>query len=129
MLSTKKVVGRSKLTTKKAMIEVLSKLPAALVVEDVLHEETHECCVCYEKSVPTSCVLKCKHALCKECTGNMRGTKCPMCREELQGTYVTPTIIAGINNRRSNDIDERFRQWQQQQQQIQAMGLGVVVIL
>lgn len=63
-----------------------------------------ECSICYER-VSTS--LNCTHTVCGECLSKLTDDRCPECRKELQGELVTPTILAGIYERKLHRKEEQ----------------------
>lgn len=50
-------------------------------------DEGEECCICYTETVPKRKFLKCNHAICETCTKQLTSSKCPICREEMEGGY------------------------------------------
>lgn len=51
------------------------------------------------EDVTRSKFLRCGHAACQECTGNIQKNQCPVCRVPLEGGYVTDDVLATIVNR------------------------------
>lgn len=49
--------------------------------------ERYECCICYEK-IPSTCKTYCNHYICRECVGQLKEYKCPMCRRCYCGMCV-----------------------------------------
>lgn len=66
--------------------------------------KTEDCCVCYEP-VPESDFLGCSHAVCKPCIGQLRDTRCPMCRSEIKN--VSDKEKKKMARRKSQDSRER----------------------
>ena len=48
-----------------------------------------ECCLCYEMNVEPGKTPTCGHAICADCTQQLRKAECPTCRRELVGGYLT----------------------------------------
>jgi hypothetical protein len=82
-------------------------------------EHTEDCCVCYEP-VPRKDFLECKHAVCQGCIGQLRDTRCPMCRTEIKSRYVDGKEKRKMIRRRQEDdrnrTNELFQSFIQAQQ-------------
>lgn len=68
--------------------------------------KTKECCVCYEP-VPENEFLECDHAVCKDCMGQLRDTRCPMCRAEIKSKNVSEKEKKRMIRRRQEDHRNR----------------------
>ena len=68
--------------------------------------KTEECCVCYEP-VPENEFLECDHAVCKDCMGQLRDTRCPMCRAEIKSKNISEKEKKKMIRRRQEDHRNR----------------------
>jgi len=75
--------------------------------------KTEECCVCYEP-VPEDEFLECDHAVCKSCIGQLRDTRCPMCRAEIKSKNISESQKKKMVRRRIEDQTNRNNQLVQQ---------------
>jgi hypothetical protein len=75
--------------------------------------KTEECCVCYDP-VPEDEFLECDHAVCKSCIGQLRDTRCPMCRAEIKSKNISESQKKKMVRRRIEDQTNRNNQLVQQ---------------
>jgi hypothetical protein len=61
-----------------------------------------ECCVCMEE-MPGSDKLDCGHPLCRECVGNLRSDKCPLCRRDIKAKHITSKQKADMRRKLQED--------------------------
>jgi len=80
-----------------------------------------ECCVCMEE-MPGSDKLDCGHPLCRDCVGNLRNDKCPLCRREIKAKHITAKQKADMRHKfiedrisRNSAATHAFIQQDQQQ--------------
>ena len=66
-----------------------------------IHTET--CCICYDKDIPSTELLTCKHPVCGECTEQLQKPECPLCKRFLEGPLVTDEILANLINRQEQE--------------------------
>ena len=83
--------------------------------------KTEECCVCYDP-VPEEEFLECDHPVCKNCIGQLRDTRCPMCRAEIKSKNISDKEKKKMIRRRQEDHrnrnNELFQNYIQSQNQI-----------
>ncbi len=100
---------------RKVSIDDISNIPLSLASEKNIIKE--ECCVCYDKAVSPNRLTTCRHAICKDCTYQLRKKECPTCRVELSGGYygeqVDDTIkqFAALDKRIEELTDKTFRHY------------------
>lgn len=80
--------------------------------------QVEDCCVCSDCQVKDLDFLECKHAVCKECVGNLRDPRCPMCRAVLKARFITDKDIrkmkAKVRQDRMERAEESFRNYLRQ---------------
>lgn len=69
-------------------------------------DKTEDCCVCYDP-VPESEFLECEHPVCKSCIGQLRDTRCPMCRAEIKSKNISEKEKKKMIRRRQEDHRNR----------------------
>ena len=83
--------------------------------------KTEDCCVCYDP-VPEVEFLECDHSVCKNCIGQLRDTRCPMCRAEIKSKNISDKEKKKMIRRRQEDHrnrnNELFQNYMQSQNQI-----------
>ena len=67
-------------------------------------DEYSDCCICLEPEIVSpGKKTRCKHSICRECTGQLRTENCPMCRGKLEGGYVTEDTFRSMADRVRED--------------------------
>ena len=81
-----------------------------IVNNDITYIDGHvaskheDCCICMEEEVvPIEKRTQCKHAICSDCTKQLRKAECPVCRAGLAGGYLTQDIDQAIRSRNIED--------------------------
>ena len=62
-----------------------------------------DCCICLETKVSADKKITCGHAICADCTKQLRKAECPICRARIQGGYLTQDAAQAINNATTQD--------------------------
>lgn len=63
-----------------------------------------ECCVCLDPIVSPGKKTACGHAICMDCTKQLRKAECPVCRAKLADGYLTQDINQAIQAAERQDI-------------------------
>jgi hypothetical protein len=76
-----------------------------------------ECCICKNPYDETK-TMKCGHLICPECLeGRIRTPYCDFCGEPLEGPFVTPEVLAKIEDKYKHDlengIDNSFQNYEE----------------
>jgi hypothetical protein len=83
--------------------------------------KTEDCCVCYDP-VPEEEFLECEHSVCKNCIGQLRDTRCPMCRADIKSKNISDKEKKKMIRRRQEDHrnrnNELFQNYMQSQNQM-----------
>jgi len=76
-----------------------------IYVDGHVASKHEDCCICMEEEiVPLEKVTQCKHAICSDCTKQLRKAECPICRAGLAGGYLTQDITQAIESRKQEDV-------------------------
>jgi hypothetical protein len=70
--------------------------------------DCHECCICYEKIVPSNEKLVCDHFVCITCIKQLRDDRCPMCRCSISSNKITEDMKTKMKNRKKEDHNTRM---------------------
>jgi hypothetical protein len=69
------------------------KQATAITATNIEHVDNNvtkeECCVCTDPLVSPGKKTKCGHAICADCTKQLRKAECPVCRGKLEAGYLT----------------------------------------
>jgi len=67
-----------------------------------------ECCICKNPYDETK-IMKCGHLICPECLeGRVRTPFCDFCGEALEGPFVTPEVLAKIEDKYKQDQEREI---------------------
>jgi hypothetical protein len=91
-----------------------NKIIIDLTIEDDKKEELFECCICYEKIVPSKEKLNCNHSVCVTCIKQLRDDRCPMCRCALSSKLITEEMKTQMKNRKKQDYHNRMNELNRQ---------------
>jgi hypothetical protein len=72
--------------------------------------KNEDCCVCMDEKVYESELLKCSHAVCMGCVKQLRDPRCPMCRSQIEGDFISDNDKKKMNQRAKQDKRERNEQ-------------------
>jgi hypothetical protein len=70
-------------------------------------QECNECCICYEKTIPTKQKLDCDHYVCMTCIKKLRDDRCPLCRHVISSNFITDAMKTTMKQRKKEDFHYR----------------------
>jgi hypothetical protein len=73
-------------------------------------EVLQDCCVCLETNVKEEDLLECKHSVCRDCVKQLRDPRCPMCRRDIKGKWITGSSKKRMARLQTQDRAQREQQ-------------------
>jgi hypothetical protein len=93
------------------IVNVTDQANVPAIQQTVSHVDNHppsghlDCCICMESTVLPDKTLKCTHAICSDCTRQLRKAECPVCRAKLEGGYYTQDVRQAIQ---AADMEDKY---------------------
>lgn len=92
------------------------------------HIQISDCSVCMEQMLQSDQLL-CGHPVCRSCLGSMRDTRCPLCRREIQASFIRESDKEKMKQRylydRTLEKMEEERQEEEREEYLQGTQINV----